>query len=182
MEASNVIDASQPVNAEIRYQEEHAHGIWHPGVVLMRRQRFAFKAALICAVFMVPISVLTVIQIRDKLEAMATTQKEIIGLDYMQPTFAVLEAAQGGTQMALANDAAGLAKSRQQLDSAFKRLEEVEAKLGTEMATGKAFSELTQKYKALDSAGEGLRHPRLREGRAIDFAEQRVRRDRIGRH
>jgi methyl-accepting chemotaxis protein len=152
MEASNVIDANLSVNAEF----EHGHGVWRPGILLMRRQRFAFKAGLICAVFIVPIVVISFILTKDKLESMDVARKEIAGLDYMLPAYAVLEAAQAGTQMALANDVSGLSKSRQQLDSAFKRLEEVEAKLGTELGTGKSFGEMAQKYKALDSAGEGL--------------------------
>jgi methyl-accepting chemotaxis protein len=154
MEVSTVINSIANNNAE--FGSGHSHGIWRLGILMMRRRRFAFKAAVICGVFLLPILALTIILTKEKLESMDVAKMEIVGLEYMQPAYAVLEAAQAGTQMALANDASGLAKSREQLDSAFKRMEEIEARLGAELHTGKAFTETTQKYKALDGAGEGL--------------------------
>jgi hypothetical protein len=134
----------------------HGHGIWRLGILLMRRQRFAFKAAIICTVFLIPILVLATYVLLDKYQAIASTQKEQLGLEYVRVGYEVLKTGQAGVQLALANEQSALANAKQELDTAVKKLGELEASRSPILGTGKAFADLLEKHKALDSVGDGL--------------------------
>jgi methyl-accepting chemotaxis protein len=82
------------------------HGIWAPGVRLFRRLSFNIKALMISAVFMVPITMLGTVCLRDMAAASAATERELQGVRYLRDALPLVRFTQGQRQRAM--QAAGL--------------------------------------------------------------------------
>ena len=68
-----------------------AHGIWAPGVQLMRRIKFAYKAAVIAALFLMPMVVLSYIFVKSQNELIDFSAKERVGVATMHQFIPVFE-------------------------------------------------------------------------------------------
>jgi len=68
------------------------HGIWAPGVRLFRRCGFAVKAAIISAMFLLPMALLGWNYFADKAAAIEFSAKERLGVDYARAVMPALNA------------------------------------------------------------------------------------------
>jgi len=120
----------------------HAHGIWTPGVVLMRRIAFRSKALLICALFLLPIAMLGhgfLTRLQDDIEF---SRREVLGVQYNRAVYPLIDLAEQLRRDAAANSAGAapvaLAPTLQALDAAYERLATVDRELGATLASGPA--------------------------------------------
>ena len=77
------------------------HGIWAPGVRLFRHLSFNAKALMISAVFMVPITMLGTVYLRDMAAASVATERELQGLRYLQDALPLVRFTQAQRQRAM---------------------------------------------------------------------------------
>ncbi|NKI93634.1 methyl-accepting chemotaxis protein [Rhizobacter sp. SG703] len=82
------------------------HGVWAPGVRLFRHLSFNAKALMISAVFMVPITMLGTVYLRDMAAASVATERELHGLRYLRDALPLVQFTQA--QRLRAMQAAGL--------------------------------------------------------------------------
>ncbi|WP_374319624.1 methyl-accepting chemotaxis protein [Aquabacterium sp.] len=103
------------------------HGLWAPGIRLFRKVSFSIKATLISLVFIVPLSWVSWQYFSDKAAAIEFSAKEHDGVTYAQALMPALAAAQHGEDMS----------------SPMAALQKVEASVGQELGTAKAFQAAT---------------------------------------
>lgn len=131
------------------------HGVWSPGVRLFRNLRFVTKAAVVSISFAVPLALVGHHWFTAQSEAIAFSAKERLGITYAQAVMPLLPLAQHQRRLTLsgsASDAAALAAVQGELAAALKALEPVQARLGAELSTDKAF-------KAMLAAGSAVAAP-----------------------
>jgi methyl-accepting chemotaxis protein len=121
------------------------HGIWAPGVRLFRRLAFRAKAAIISAMFAVPIAVLAVSFMQAKADAIGFSAKERDGVVYLREALPLLTLAeQLRIEAALAAAKGGASAEAPRLTAAIgeqvRRIEAVEARLGADLGTAKALA------------------------------------------
>jgi len=122
------------------------HGVWAPGVRLFRKLSFAAKAALISATFVAPMLVLAYFFYGNLAMQIDFSSKERLGVDYNRAVAPLLD---GGQRWRAAADGASL---RDSLDTAAKRLAELDGRLGETLGTRKLHGEMAQALQALKSA------------------------------
>ena len=127
-----------------------AHGVWTPGVVVMRAIRFRSKAAIICALFLLPLIMLGVTYFSRAGDDIAFSKKEIVGVAYNRAIFPLLDLAQQLRRDAAAPDAAKAA-----LASGYARLAAVDKALGGDLQTADAYAALLDAYGKAASAPAG---------------------------
>jgi hypothetical protein len=81
-----------------------AHGVWAPGVLIMRNLSFGPKALVIVALFLASLGVLAFSYYSVQLGNIAFSAKERVGVRYLQAAYPVLDAA-----IALRRDATAMA-------------------------------------------------------------------------
>jgi methyl-accepting chemotaxis protein len=133
-----------------------AHGIWAPGVRLMRNLQFGMKAALIVAIFMAPIAWLTFAYFSNNNTQLEFSSKERLGVQYGRSIFAVIDLAQqlrrDATAAAGGAAPATLDDVKARLKSAQDKLAATEKLLGKELQTGKAYAALQKSFADTDRA------------------------------
>jgi methyl-accepting chemotaxis protein len=127
-----------------------AHGFWTPGVVIMRAIRFRSKAAIICALFLLPLVMLGVTYFSRAGDDIAFSKKEIVGVAYNRAIFPLLDLAQQ-----LRRDAAAPEPARAALATGYARLAEVDKALGGSLQTADAYAALLDAYGKAASAPAG---------------------------
>jgi methyl-accepting chemotaxis protein len=121
-----------------------AHGIWAPGVKLMRDLQFVSKAVLICLMFFIPLGWITWPVYATKLHSLAVSNQEQAGLAYFESTGAVLDGLQlRRFQTNLTSDWA----------SALTALEQQHKVNGKTLGVGASFDGLWPQLNALTNAG-----------------------------
>jgi methyl-accepting chemotaxis protein len=130
------------------------HGAWAPGVRLFRQLRFKSKAALISAVFLIPIMALGWSFFNDKADAIAFSAKEKVGVEYARDAIPLLKAAQNLRMAAAGGKAAeaDLAAARSAVDAAVKKLAAADARLGADLGTTAFFDKLKAAHAAAASS------------------------------
>ncbi|MFN7443784.1 MAG: methyl-accepting chemotaxis protein [Curvibacter sp.] len=133
----------------------YPHGIWAPGVRLMRNMQFASKALLICALFILPIAWVTLSYLSDKLAAIEFSSKEIDGVAYNRVLYRMLDVAQQlrrDSQLAAITGSAPptLAEIRNKMQELQAQLAQNEKRLGASLGTGKAYAALQSAFSAAD--------------------------------
>jgi hypothetical protein len=73
-------DFAQRDNASLFYP----HGIWAPGVKLMRQLKFGAKASIICLMFLIPVVLLTFYYFSDKNDLLEFSEKELAGAKLLE--------------------------------------------------------------------------------------------------
>lgn len=134
------------------------HGAWAPGVKLFRRIQFRAKAAIILAVLMLPLVVLSWNYFGDKAAAIEFTAKELRGAEYAREVLPLIAHAQRQRELAAAAqikgaDAAGLSAANDAYESQLRKLEQLDAKLGAELGTSQPLAALKALAPAV-SAGD----------------------------
>lgn len=96
MKASTQLTASGPVPADPPAAAGvlRPHGVWGPGVTIMRNMRFAGKALLISVIFALTLAWVTVNYVNEKLAAIAFSSKELDGLVYNRAVFSLIDIVQ----------------------------------------------------------------------------------------
>jgi len=135
------------------------HGIWAPGVRMFRAMKFASKAYVISAAFLIPIATLAWFFFSTTAESIAFSAKERLGVAYARDAMPLLRAATAHRLHAVASadaPAPELADARAKVEAAFAKLSATDKALGTELGTGKAFAALQAAAAARDQAkGDG---------------------------
>lgn len=148
------LDSDQPINAP---RKPLPSRFWRPGIRLMRSMSFGAKALIICCIFLLPILILSGNLWLDKRAVIGATLLEKQGLVYVRATYELVRIGQLGMQHALAGDTASLAKDRRELDAAMQAETKLDSEIGASIGTAKAFGDVQQKFKALESSAEGLK-------------------------
>ena len=150
------------------------HGIWAPGVRLLRSMGFARKALCITLAFLVPIATLTwtVLQVeqhdqdRDLVERRAVHyQSEVLAALRLALAHQFL-ASPGGARAG--GSAAALQAAHESADAQFKRLQDVDTQLGTGLATAAANKALREAAKALEQGGGSAQAVQGQHAKYID--------------
>jgi methyl-accepting chemotaxis protein len=136
-----------------------AHGVWAPGVLIMRNLSFGPKALVIVCLFLASLLVLAFSYYSVQMGNIGFSAKERLGVRYLQAAYPVLDAAlalrRDATLTALGMPVSTLESSRRQLDTARQALAKVEAELGQELGTADAFAAVDNVHRrVLDFRGE----------------------------
>ncbi len=137
------------------------HGVWTPGVVVMRRISFQLKALIIILVFLVPIALTSQFLVSSLTSQIEFRQQEVDGAEYaqallpLQPKLQALRSAAvawsvtGQTPADWNNARAGVAEQ-------MNRLEKTEARYGAALRTSEAMATLKQTIEKLPDQVNGL--------------------------
>jgi methyl-accepting chemotaxis protein len=115
----------------------HSHGMWGPGIRLMRNLRFVLKAALICSMFMLPMAWLTWSYFANIATQVEFSARERLGIRYNRAVLPVMRAAQDLRRSAVAaadSPQAGALKAAQ------AQLAAIDQSIGAELGTGKVYA------------------------------------------
>ena len=132
-----------------------AHGIWAPGVLLMRRINFQAKALIITLIFLVPIVVATWGLFSNHLDQIAFSQRERVGTAYVKDVIPLQALLQDQRKWYLQWSATGteppeLAAARAAVQQQFQKIAAAEATHGAVLGTSQAFAALkTEVEKSL---------------------------------
>ena len=137
-----------------------AHGIWAPGVILMRNLQFRSKAIIICAMFLIPLATLAWFYNSSVMGAIEFSAKERLGVEYNREVFPLIDLAQQLRRDATAAAANGkepdtLAGVKEKLQAAQAKLAEVDKRLGAELGTTKSFAAVQEAF-AQTSSGKDV--------------------------
>lgn len=120
------------------------HGAWAPGVRLFRSIGFRAKAAVISAVFLVPILFLAWQYFGDKAAAIGFSAQERVGVQYLRQAMPVLHALVAQREAAAAGDAAAVSATRADLQTRWATLAAAQASHGGLLGTGAAYQTARQ--------------------------------------
>jgi len=145
-----------PTNASAPRSAFEAHGIWAYGVVLMRNLRFAAKAALICLMFVIPLAYVTFEYYVTKKAVIDTSSQELMGIDYIQEIFPVLDLAHQYRRDAAAaangKTPATFDEVKSKIRAAQARLADVESRFGATLGTTKAYADVQNAFNTAVNA------------------------------
>ena len=130
------------------------HGIWAPGVRLFRQLTFGAKAAIISAVFLIPLLQLGWFFFKGNLEVVNFSAKERQGVRYVQALAPVLQAGEA-LRLVAVTDTGDAAAAQQQTQKAVAALASVDQELGEGLETRALFKDIqTLSAQALASRGD----------------------------
>jgi len=133
------------------------HGLWAPGVRLFRRMRFAAKASVVSAVFLIPVITLGVSVFSDKAAAIAFASKERDGVAYLREAAPLLQLAERQRLLvAQGSAAAPLGALRREIAARSAGLKRVEQQFGTALGTQREFEAAMQAAQAAGGAPSAL--------------------------
>jgi methyl-accepting chemotaxis protein len=140
-----------PESQEVEGSAFGEHGIWAPGVILMRNLQFTAKALIICGVFLIPICALAWVYNKNTLESIAFSAKERLGVEYNREIFPVIQAAQkvrrdSRVLAVTGKEPESFSASKEYLSAAQAKLAAVEQKLGKQLDTAKAYAAVTDAF------------------------------------
>jgi methyl-accepting chemotaxis protein len=137
------------------------HGIWTPGVILMRAVAFRSKALIISVLFLIPIIFSTFFLVKNQLSQIEFSSKERLGVAYAQqvvPLLGLLQEARKLTVVAAASgaDPAELAAVRSAIQQQMQKIDGVEKQLGAQLGTATALSNLKAAVDKSSGNAKGL--------------------------
>jgi methyl-accepting chemotaxis protein len=130
--------------------------LWAPGVRFMGNLLFAWKALIICLLFMAPLAWTAWSDFKNKNATIAFSAKEILGVEYNREIFPLIDLTQQLRRDASAAAASGVASAtaadtKTKLRAALERLAEVDKRLGSELATAKGYAEVQKAFAGMDN-------------------------------
>ena len=128
-----------PESKDVPTSAFSAHGIWAPGVRLMRSLQFVSKAVLICLMFLIPLGWTTWSLYSSKLQGIDFSTREQQGLVYVRALAPLLDATQQLRAQAY-RSGASLEASRGGWQAASEHLGPTQAALGDLLGVGKAYA------------------------------------------
>ena len=150
---SNLLLQAPPESKPAPLSAFTVHGVWTPGVQLMRRISFQAKALIIFVIFLVPLAVSTQFMVDSLLTQIGFSQKEIQGTTYAKALTPLQPKLQDLRQRAVqwnANDQkpsdwdALLASVQEHL----QQLDKVDASIGADLDASKALADLKAAVRA----------------------------------
>lgn len=150
-----------PLAAPARDSSLGAHGLWSPGVKLMRQLNFAKKALVITVVFMLPIVLVGYFFVSTQNEQIAFSQKEregVVALKEFLPVYTGLLKTRNASQ-AILGGFEGTAKyqaAREQTDKALGGFEKYLTQTGDALGLKPEFDKLKAAWSQTASATYGL--------------------------
>jgi len=135
-----------PTDGDDEPANAHSHGIWGPGIRLMRNLKFVLKATLICSMFLVPLAWLSWSYLSNITTQVNFSAKERLGIRYNQALLPLMAAAQELRRASSAGEStdAGLSALRQ----AQAALATTEQQLGAELNSAKAYAAVGSAFAA----------------------------------
>ena len=124
------------------------HGLMAPGIRLLRSIGFPAKATWVSFAFLLPLLLLGASLWKTAFEGIAFSEKEQLGVAYVQPLLPLLDAAQNRRRAATAK-AADLDAAQQRVADALKGLAATHARIGGELGVDKAFQRAQQLQQEL---------------------------------
>ncbi|OYU45699.1 MAG: hypothetical protein CFE44_06145, partial [Burkholderiales bacterium PBB4] len=123
------------------------HGMWTPGVQLMRNLQFSMKAGVISLLFLVPVLISGIAYVNGEREKITFSGKELVGVQYLKTVVPLVAETQLVRKLQAQGVVAGSepAELRAAQDAVRKTLQNIqvaEGKWGAELETGKALSDL----------------------------------------
>ena len=159
---------AQPVSAELQKfltapesaldtGAYYRNPLWAPGVRIMGNLRFASKALLICLMFLVPLAWVSWAFFSMESDAIAFSEKELLGVQYTREVFPVIAMAQNlrrdATAAAVGGSApATMAEVRSKLQASQGKLADMHKRLGAELDAGKAYAAVQAAMAEADKA------------------------------
>lgn len=148
-----------PISREASASLFGAHGVWAPGVLMMRRIGFQSKAIIITAVFLMPIIWLMFSYYALQNSVIDFSRQEAVGLRYIRSVYPVLklslELRRDATQVAQGNVPSTFDELKNRLAKAHVDLLQTEKEMGHQIGTGPALKSQSEAYKtALDFKGD----------------------------
>lgn len=133
------------------------HGIWAPGVRLLRQVGFPFKSLLLALTLLVPLTVLAWSYFANQGEQIAFSSKERLGTRYLQALVAELDAAQAAQRAEVTAEAVSelAGKANAVLARPQAELAQVEQQLGAALGSSQAWRAAQQARQAVAAAGSG---------------------------
>jgi methyl-accepting chemotaxis protein len=116
------------------------HGVRGPGIRLMRNLRFAAKALLICALFLVPIAWLSRAYYSNMSTQIGFSAKERVGVEYNRAIFPLIKTAQEWRNAEASGSASTVQQIQARWQSEHDKLLATDAQLGNELDTKKAIA------------------------------------------
>ena len=117
------------------------HGMWAPGIRLLRRVHFKAKAAMVSAMFLVPVLALGWSFYTDKAASIEFSAKERLGVEYARDLMPLLKLSVQHRRLA---GTPAAAEVRAKADAQLKVVGATEARLGAGLGTGPQFAKLTE--------------------------------------
>jgi len=147
-------------------QVAYSHGIWGPGIRLMRNLRFVLKATLICSMFLLPMAWLTWSYFSTLTTQADFSAKERLGIRYNQAVMSVVAATQDWRSATLSAQATDAQQGA--LKTAQAALNRIEQEVGAELHVSKAYDSATAALAAAGQAqGEDLPRAQTEAVRAL---------------
>jgi len=137
------------------------HGVWTPGVMLMRGISFKVKALIISLIFVIPIALSTLFLVKTLNEQVVFSELERVGVAYLQALHPVSEQLVRlrramVLQVAGASAQPEVAAARSALQERLAGLQKAQAQSGADLKTGDSFSALQKAVSELPAGIEGL--------------------------
>lgn len=152
---------SPPVSQKAHSSLFGAHGIWAPGVRLMRNIRFLTKAVLISLVFLIPVAVLSFAQFTKYLQDGAFTSKERDGVVHMRLYVPVMQGilkARNATRASLGGftGSADYAAARKEVDAALGNMRDFLKKNGDQLQLAEPLDTLVSAWQKTADVPNGV--------------------------
>lgn len=129
-------------------------GIWAPGMHLMGRVTFPFKALIICLAFLVPLTWMSWSFYGDRRTDMAFSAKERVGVAFSRSVFAALDLAQEWrrvSRLAASGDSTavmGAAELKKGISQAVAKVVQADKEMGADLGTQKAVVDMQAAWHA----------------------------------
>lgn len=149
-----------PESQDVEGSAFGAHGVWAPGVILMRNLQFTSKALIICAMFLIPLATIAWFYNTSVMGAIEFSAKERLGVEYNREIFPVIDLAQqlrrdATTAAASGKEPDSMAGVKEKLQAAQAKLAEVDKRLGAELSTAKSYAAVQAAF-AQTSSGKDM--------------------------
>ncbi len=142
------------------------HGIWTPGVVVMRKLSFQLKALFIILVFLVPIGLTTHFLVGSLTEQIEFRQREVYGTEFakellpLQPKLQALRSA-AVTWAVTGKEPLEWNGARAGVAEQMGKVEKIQASHGAKLATAEAVATLRQALEKLPNQTAGMELERV---------------------
>ncbi len=133
------------------------HGIWTPGVRIMRNLKFRMKAAVITLLFLIPILLLGVSFYKSETDKINFSQQELRGIQYLKPVLPLLPnllevRKQSIVALGTGGQSAGLQSARDAVAQTLQKIQVSESTYGKELNTAKSLAALKAAIDKTNSA------------------------------
>jgi hypothetical protein len=151
--SQNLLLQTPPESKPVPLSAFTVHGMWTPGVQLMRKISFQAKAAIIIIIFLIPIAVSTQFLIDSLQTQLAFSKKELLGTRYAKTILPLQQKLQESRQRAVQWNVSGQKPSEWDalqisINELLQRIQQIDAELGSILGSTKALLDLQKSVEA----------------------------------